>query len=352
MGKKYYYLIFILCLFIICICRPSFAQSNSAYLDITSTPNEVVVLINGNKVGTTPVTGLDVPAGEVSISASKIGYGSATYNIHVKPNELKKVRIVLKPTKEQTGETQQTVTISQDTGNLLVINTLGDVEVYIDNQPKGKGSIKIVNMAAGFHMITVGGLKRKIKIYKDYLTKIKVIKNDIILVQDKEIEAANRLRIKKLKEEEQRKLADEKAALLNRKQNTGVDITIILPHTYRRNSRASEYTHFKCSISFNDGKGGKKNYETQRKSINNYGINSLSFFVNTDPISCAYATAYLIFCPEPGSTRVNCFISLETKKFKLPDITLGRRVNIVFNLGDEQAWDGGRDFFYRFFKEN
>jgi hypothetical protein len=170
---------FVFCLSLIAIVFPYGALGAEGYLDILSTPEGVEVFVNGRYVGQTPVTGVEVPATHVTIRAVKNGYGTATHTITVQPNQVKTIRIRLKPTKEVTGEGHEEVVLEQDKGNLLVINQLGEETVYVDGQSKGTGSVKIAGIATGTHQLKVGPFSKEIPILKDYTLKVKVTSSGI-----------------------------------------------------------------------------------------------------------------------------------------------------------------------------
>lgn len=181
------------------------------YLDVISDPEGVKIFINGKEVGLTPITGVEVLSGKVTIKAMKDNYGAATEIINIGDDEVRRIKIHLQKTNEITGTPQDEIVIKQDTGDLLVINT-NDSLVSIDNKQKGKGSIKIKNIAAGKHLLSMGNFQKEINIYKGYLLKVKNSNDGILVLNDLE-----EIRIKKkkdaIKNEKERKKKD-----LRRKQ--------------------------------------------------------------------------------------------------------------------------------------
>jgi len=189
----------------------------SGYLDIISEPEGVTIFINNLNVGKTPLTGIEVRSGKIEIRAIKKGYGTATQKIKLQNDALKTLKIILKPTQEETGESKQEITIQQDKGELLVINQLGNIPVFIDNNDKGSGSVKIIGISSGIHTLKVDKFSKKIKIYKDHTLKVRVNKNGIFILNDLEQLAEKKRREKEKKIEEQRKLEQAKQIEIKRK---------------------------------------------------------------------------------------------------------------------------------------
>jgi LysM repeat protein len=164
-----------------------YANAGTAYLDILSEPEKVMIEINNKEVGVTPLTGIEVESGITIIRASKYGYGTATQELDLNPDDLKTIRIELSPTKDRSGEVEGSVVLRQDKGALLLINKLGNVNVYIDGIKKGSGSIKIVDVSAGEHNIKVMNFVKNIVIVKDHILKIKVDSNGIQVLEKRNI---------------------------------------------------------------------------------------------------------------------------------------------------------------------
>ena len=175
----------------ITVLLPRASLSSTAYLDITSDPESVDIYIDDKFVGRTPATGLEVKSGEIRVLAAKRDYGTATQTVTVEPDELKTVKIKLQPTTEASGEVQEDVILGQDRGILLIINQLGLVPVLIDGKKKGRGSIKLVGISTGNHILKVESFSKKIKIYKDYTLKVRVSTSGIDVLNDLETIPAN-----------------------------------------------------------------------------------------------------------------------------------------------------------------
>ena len=200
MGKK---TLFIMILAFVLSVFPKFVFAGTAYLDIVSQPDGVDVYINGKHVGKTPLTGLSVPSGSISLKAIKKGYGSASHSFRLKPDEVKSIKIPLRRT---SGKKKGEITVEQDMGSLLIINQLGPVAVYIDGSKKGTGSMSIAEISTGYHDLKSGSFQKRISIYKNYKLKVRISKNGISILND--LEEINRK--KKLQEEKRRKEARRK----------------------------------------------------------------------------------------------------------------------------------------------
>jgi len=162
------------------------AWAGQAFLDIVSDPVGVDVTVNGVSVGKTPITGLSVRAGRLIVRAEKDGFGEASRELVLSEDEVKKVRIVLRPTREQTGHTAAEVTIAQDRGSLLVINKIGDVPVSLDGISKGTGSVRVEEIGAGQHRLRVGDHGLEILIRKDFTLKVEASRGGLRVLNEPE----------------------------------------------------------------------------------------------------------------------------------------------------------------------
>jgi hypothetical protein len=169
-------------------------------MDIISDPPGVKIYINGKYFGTTPLTGIEVPTGKITIMGSKDGYGTATKRILIKPDEVVSIKM---PMKSTTGVVKKPEIEQHDVGSLLVINKIGNVLVYIDGQKKGQGSLSIVNISTGTHELRCGSFSKKITIYKDYKLKVNISKSGVLVLND--IEDQKRMQIEKAKYAEKKK---------------------------------------------------------------------------------------------------------------------------------------------------
>lgn len=189
------------------------ALGASGFLDVTSEPPGVSVFIDGKRMGSTPVTGVELSPGKHTLQGAKEGFGTATQKIKIESDEILKIRIIMK---RSTGRAGEEIVIGQDFGNLLVINTLSGEFLTIDGEKKGEGSEKITGLSTGIHEIGVGDFRKKIKIYKDYLLKVRVDENGIVVLNDKdvlakEVEEEERRRKEAKERKEQKKLANASA---------------------------------------------------------------------------------------------------------------------------------------------
>ncbi len=294
MKQKNIIVVLVVCLSLCLIYFTQNAYGGTAYLDITSKPDKVLVQVNNNNVGLTPITGLEVPAGKISIVASKSGYGSASYTIAVKRDELKKVFIALRPTKEQTGETQQTITIRQDKGDLIVINKLGAVPVVIDGRKKGKGSIKIVGIATGNHELQVGPNKRSIKIYKNYLLKVKCDQNGIIILNDKHA----------LDNEKERKREQRLSLIRSLKEYNIITTSVWRWSVVFKGRTVTRYLKFSPNEDYSSYCDLTARISARGSNFNALTGSSVSVFFHPDTRAvtfCAYCEKNRSFCREVGT---------------------------------------------------
>ncbi len=151
-------------------------------LDIMSDPEGVDIYIDGRHEGKTPITCLGVPAGKVTLDAKKEGYDRVSKTVIVKPDGITSIKIPMKPVKEATGKGQGQLAIDQDVGSLVIFNLLGQVDVYVDGEKKGKGSLAVTDIATGTHDLKVGSFTRQIRISKDHKLKLKADKDGIAVL--------------------------------------------------------------------------------------------------------------------------------------------------------------------------
>ena len=288
------------------IFNPSLVYCDVGYLDVTSDPEGVIIFINGEKVGATPVTGLEVPSGKVNIRAMKKGYGTASQTIELNTDEVKTVRIRMVPTAEETGKVQQEVVIEQDKGTLLIINQLGDLPVSIDGNVKGSGSMKVTGIATGTHKLTVSNYHQKVTIYKDYTLKVKIsnegieVLNDLEEIKKKRAEKlakqkAEIERKKKLEAEKERKRKAKQKAELERKRKENELKERKEAEEARKRRIAEQYKSNERTI-FIEGKSfmslisnrGKFDSVIDTKDIYLYDKNGNSFFLKVTGIAKGY----------------------------------------------------------------
>ncbi|MFC1813156.1 PEGA domain-containing protein [Thermodesulfobacteriota bacterium] len=230
------------------------AYGGSGYLDIVSDPSGVKIFINGKLMGETPLSGLEVRSGQITINAKKEGFGSATKQITLKDDEVLSIKIPLKRT---SGSKGREIVLSQDKGSLLLINQAGPISVYIDDDEKGKGSMKIDQISTGDHTLKVGNLEKVFRIYKDHKLKIKITKSDIVVLNDVENER-RKAKIeseKRRKEEARRRIESEErrkqqelenkmraAEEERKKQNTCIEINLFANWSSCRRGNTNPHT--------------------------------------------------------------------------------------------------------------
>lgn len=167
---------------ILFLLSPGAAYCMNSYLDIVSDPNGVDIYINSEFVGKTPLSGLIVESGNITIEAKQRGIVSTKYSFYIGPDELKFINIPLR--NRSSGRRQEVITLEPDQGSLIVINQLGEVIVSVDGEVKGKRSMIIEEIPTGFHKLRVGNFEKLIKIYKDYQLKVKCNRFGIIVMND------------------------------------------------------------------------------------------------------------------------------------------------------------------------
>jgi len=178
---------------------PASSFGGTAYLDVVSEPEGVDIYINGEWRGKTPLTGLEVHSGTVSIKAEKKGYGTASHSFKIDADEVRSIRI---PLKKASGGKGREIVLKQDRGSLLIINKLGPVSVYIDGDLKGTGSMNIDKISTGYHDLKVEGFEKQINIYKDYKLKVEISSSGISILNDLE-----KIRKKEAEKERERLIA-------------------------------------------------------------------------------------------------------------------------------------------------
>lgn len=112
--------------------------SNTARLTVSSKPEGSEVRIDGNLVGTTPVTIQDIQAGESEVKVSKRGYRPYTQKLNF----------------EATKPYRITATLEALPSGLTVISAPEGAKITIDNQPVGIAPITRSDLKEGMHNIT------------------------------------------------------------------------------------------------------------------------------------------------------------------------------------------------------
>ncbi len=164
------------------LLSPGIAYCLSSYLDIVSEPSGVDIYIDDMYAGKTPLSGLVVESGNITIEARQNDFGSTKYTFFIAPDELKFIRIPL--AERFSGKRREEIIIQPDMGSLLLINQLGAVPVFVDGEKKGTRSMIIEEISAGTHRLRVGDFEKTIKIYKDYKLKVKIDRFGIAIMND------------------------------------------------------------------------------------------------------------------------------------------------------------------------
>ena len=160
---------------------PLRAFSASGCLDIISDPDGVDIYIDGRPEGKTPINCLAAPAGKVTIEAKKEGYHIESRKVIVKLKGVTKIKIPMKLVKKATAFGQGETAAENSMGSLVIFNLLGQLDVYIDGEKKGRGSMSISDIATGMHELKVGDFSKEIRISEDQKLRIKA-DNDGITV--------------------------------------------------------------------------------------------------------------------------------------------------------------------------
>lgn len=172
------------------------SQNAKAYLDIDSEPSGAKVYVGGQLVGRAPITGLGISAGNVTIMGAKRGFGTATRTIQFGQDQLKKIKIDL-TRRFARNELGYDEIIGKDDGKLIIINSLGPIEVRLDGQKVGRGSVSLEGIDTGPHVLSVGKLKKKLIVYKNLPIKVKVSNEGIRILNDPLVIKAKRKKTKK-----------------------------------------------------------------------------------------------------------------------------------------------------------
>ena len=127
-------------------------------LHLLVTPALSSVSLDGNPVGNVPVTGIliirEIVPGNHVVQVSKEGYATATNDIYISKNEIKKVPITLTAT---------------DNGPLSVISTPSGAQVILDGEAVGVTPLTLTEVSGGQHSIVL-----KMEGYNDYTDNISV----------------------------------------------------------------------------------------------------------------------------------------------------------------------------------
>jgi len=127
-------------------------------LHLLVTPTLSSVSLDGEAVVVVPITGVliirDVVPGNHVVQVSKQGYVTATIDVYVSKNEIKKVPITL---------------TTADNGPLSITSTPSGAQVILDGQPIGVTPLTLPDVSGGQHSIVL-----KMEGYNDYMANISV----------------------------------------------------------------------------------------------------------------------------------------------------------------------------------
>lgn len=127
-------------------------------LHLLVTPTLASVSLDGESVGVVPETGIliirDLVPGNHVVQVSKQGYATATNDVYVSKNEIKKVPITL---------------TAADNGPLSITSTPPGAQVILDGQPVGVTPLTLPDVSGGQHSIVL-----KMEGYNDYTENISV----------------------------------------------------------------------------------------------------------------------------------------------------------------------------------
>jgi len=127
-------------------------------LHLLVTPALSSVSLDGNPIGNVPVTGIliirEVVPGNHVVQVSKEGYATATNDVYISKNEIKKVPITL---------------TAADNGPLSVTSTPAGAQVILDGQAVGVTPLTLTEVSGGQHSIVL-----KMEGYNDYTGNISV----------------------------------------------------------------------------------------------------------------------------------------------------------------------------------
>jgi hypothetical protein len=129
-----------------------------------------------------------MPPGKAAIRAKKEGYDTVSKTVTVKQDGITTIKISMKPSKDTMGSQQEQQVANQDVGSLVIFNSLGPVDVFIDGEKRGNGSFAVTNIPAGKHDLRVGSFSKEIEILKNHKLKVKSGKNGIIVLNEREQE--------------------------------------------------------------------------------------------------------------------------------------------------------------------
>ena len=107
-----------------------------ADLYLTSDPTEAVVYLNGKRMGRTPITLEQIPAGKHNLVLRK-GYQVAKLQVNLAPDDLVKKQVKLEYQK----------------GELKVFTEPSGARVYLDGKTIGESPLKITDVKAGEHTL-------------------------------------------------------------------------------------------------------------------------------------------------------------------------------------------------------
>ncbi len=135
------------------IAGDSTAEEAYATMTITSTPSNAIVWIDGDRVGRTPYTNAQTPAGTFQVRVEKDGFTSWSRNVYVEAGMTVPVQAGLESNETPPVETGNTTTPATGSG-VLARRAEPDGAIFVDGRPQdASGSL---SLTPGQHEIQCG----------------------------------------------------------------------------------------------------------------------------------------------------------------------------------------------------
>jgi hypothetical protein len=133
---------------------PSTNPSGKGSLQISSTPSDAAIYIDGVLQGPTPKTISGLSAGSHAVRVTKTGYVDYSASITVIGGQTLPLKLNLVPRTQPTGSTSPT-TPSQPggVGTIAVESSPPGANVYLDGKPSGTTPVTIPDVNAGSHAL-------------------------------------------------------------------------------------------------------------------------------------------------------------------------------------------------------